>query len=49
MPLRKAATSLPRNRPKASEHYDSLGVRKMLSEPREMLLIDDVDINSIGC
>ena len=42
MPLRKAATSLPMNRPKASEHYDSLGVRKMLSEPREMLLIDDV-------
>jgi hypothetical protein len=31
VPLRKAATSLPKNRPMASEHYDSLGVRKMLS------------------
>lgn len=41
-PLRKAATSSAENRPKAAEHYDSMDVEKMLFEPNEILLIDDV-------
>jgi predicted amidophosphoribosyltransferase len=42
VPLRKAATSLPKNRPKPAEHYNSLGIQRMLSEPKEILLVDDV-------
>jgi predicted amidophosphoribosyltransferase len=42
VPLPKAATSLAENRPKAAQHYTSLGIQKMLSEPKEILLVDDV-------
>lgn len=38
-PLRKSHTSA--NRPKAHEHYDTMAVQKELSEPDEILLIDD--------
>jgi hypoxanthine phosphoribosyltransferase len=41
-PLRKAATSLARDRPTALQHYESLEVKKMLSDPSEILLIDDI-------
>ncbi|HJW18946.1 MAG TPA: hypothetical protein VJ571_00110 [Candidatus Nitrosotalea sp.] len=41
-PLPKSATSLAANRPKAFEHYDSMKVKKILHEPDEILLIDDV-------
>jgi hypothetical protein len=42
-PLRKSATSLASNRPKAREHYNSFGVRKTIfPEPEQILLIDDV-------
>jgi predicted amidophosphoribosyltransferase len=40
LPLRKSATA--DNRPKADEHYASLGVQKMLSESKEFLLVDDI-------
>jgi predicted amidophosphoribosyltransferase len=41
-PLQKAATSLAANRPKAAQHYTSMEVQKGLSEPDEILLVDDV-------
>ena len=41
-PLPKSATSLAVNRPKAAAHFDSLEVEKILFEPAEILLIDDV-------
>jgi hypothetical protein len=41
-PVQKAATSQPSNRPTASIHYESFGVQKILSEPEEILLVDDV-------
>ena len=41
--LRKAATSLAENRPKAVQHYESLEVKEMLSEPpKEILFVDDI-------
>ncbi len=40
-PLRKSHTSSSVNRPKAQEHYDTMAVQKELSEPNEILLIDD--------
>ena len=40
-PLRKSHTSLSANRPKAQEHYDTMAVQKELSEPGEILLVDD--------
>ncbi len=40
-PLRKSHTSSSANRPKAQEHYDTMVVQKELSEPDEILLIDD--------
>lgn len=40
-PLRKSHTSSSANRPKAQEHYDTMAVQKELSEPDEILLIDD--------
>lgn len=40
--LPKSATSLAANRPKTAAHFDSLEVEKMLFEPSEILLIDDV-------
>ncbi len=41
-PLPKSATSLAKDRPTATQHYESLGVRMTLSEPREILLVDDI-------
>ena len=41
-PLRKSATSSAGDRPKADEHYASLEVQKILFEPKEILLIDDI-------
>jgi hypothetical protein len=41
-PLHKSATSTPQNRPKATDHYNSLDVQRRLSEPREILLVDDI-------
>ena len=41
--LPKSATSSARDRPKAAQHYDSIGIsNKLLSESNEILLIDDV-------
>ncbi len=40
-PLRKSHTSTSANRPKAQEHYNTIAVQKELSEPDEILLIDD--------
>jgi len=40
-PVRKSHTSKAANRPKAQEHYDSMSVQKELSDPAEILLIDD--------
>ena len=40
-PLQKSHTSSNANRPKAQEHYDTMAVQKELSEPDEILLIDD--------
>lgn len=40
--LPKAATSPAKDRPKAWQHYQSLEIQKTLSEPKEILLIDDV-------
>lgn len=40
--LPKSATSAAANRPKAAEHYDSMEVQKILSEPEEIILVDDV-------
>lgn len=40
-PLRKSHKSSNANRPKAQEHYDTMAVQKELSEPDEILLIDD--------
>lgn len=40
-PLRKSHTSSNANRPKAHEHYETMAVQKELSEPDEILLIDD--------
>ena len=42
LPLHKSATSSAGNRPKADQHSTSLGVQKILSEPKEILLVDDV-------
>ncbi len=40
--LPKAAISAAANRPKATEHYNSMAVQKILSEPEEIILVDDV-------
>ena len=42
IPLPKSSTSLASNRPKAFQHYDSMKVRKLLFDPKEILLVDDV-------
>jgi predicted amidophosphoribosyltransferase len=42
IPLRKSATSLAANRPKAFEHYASMEVQKVFPEPTEIVLIDDI-------
>jgi predicted amidophosphoribosyltransferase len=40
--LRKSATSQARDRPKAAEHFESLEVQRLLSDPHEILLVDDI-------
>lgn len=37
----KSSTSRPENRPKAIEHYESMGVETLV-EPKEIVLVDDV-------
>lgn len=41
-PIRKSSKSSPENRPKASEHYESVEVERILSKPDEILLVDDI-------
>lgn len=41
-PLSRASTSTAANRPKAIDHYNSMRVQTILSEPSEILLVDDV-------
>ncbi len=38
----KAALSSPSERPTAEQHYESISVQGILSEPDEILLVDDV-------
>ena len=38
----KSSTSLPENRPKAIDHYNSMAVKETLDDPRDILLVDDV-------
>ncbi|MDR1992086.1 MAG: hypothetical protein LBQ98_01075 [Nitrososphaerota archaeon] len=40
--VRKATTSPSHERPSVKDHYDSLSVQGSLSEPEDILLIDDV-------
>lgn len=40
--LPKSSTALKADRPKASQHYDSMKVRELLFKPKEIVLIDDV-------
>ena len=40
--LQKSHLSTPANRTKAQGHYDSMSVQKELSDPAEILLIDDI-------
>ena len=43
IPLSKSATSLAEDRPKAAQHYASLEVKEIFSEPpKEILLVDDI-------
>ncbi|MGI0012389.1 MAG: hypothetical protein ACREBU_02945 [Nitrososphaera sp.] len=42
IPLQKSATSPPEDRPKADDHLRSMSIQKILPEPKEILLIDDV-------
>lgn len=41
-PLPRASTSLAENRPKAIDHFNTLAVNAILSNPSEILLVDDV-------
>ena len=41
-PVRKAASSAAEQRPVSSEHYESMEVQGRLSEPDEIVLIDDI-------
>ena len=41
-PVRKSAWSIPENRPLPQEHYDSMDAQKLLPEPDNILLIDDI-------
>lgn len=38
----KAARSLPKDRPKPTDHYNSISVQKSMDQPGKLLLIDDV-------
>ncbi|HIH88537.1 TPA: phosphoribosyltransferase [Candidatus Bathyarchaeota archaeon] len=41
-PVNKSATSQPSQRPTPQTHYESLAVQGRLSEPRNILLVDDI-------
>jgi len=41
-PLEKSATSVAPNRSTAAQHFDSLQVQEILTEPESILLVDDV-------
>lgn len=41
-PVPKAALSIPKDRPLPDEHKQSMGVQKPLSQPSEILLVDDI-------
>ena len=41
-PVPKAAWSTPEKRPLPHEHYESMEIQKPLSEPKNILLIDDI-------
>ncbi|MDR0471821.1 MAG: hypothetical protein LBH79_08905 [Nitrososphaerota archaeon] len=50
--VRKAATSPSQDRPSVKDHYDSFSVQRSLSEPENILLIDDVITRGatlVGC
>lgn len=38
----RSSTSLPKDRPKAIDHYNSMAVKETLDNPKEILLVDDV-------
>ncbi len=40
--LPKSSTSLASNRPKTIQHYNSMKVKELLFDPKEIILIDDV-------
>ncbi len=40
--LPRSSKSTPANRPKALQHYESIKVKKLLFEPEEIVLVDDV-------
>ena len=41
-PVPKAALSRPESRPLPQQHYDSMQVQKLLSDPGNILLVDDI-------
>ncbi len=40
--LPKSSKSIPANRPKPLQHYESMRVKELLFEPEEIVLVDDV-------
>lgn len=40
--VNKSSISTPANRPKAPDHYHSFSVKRIVSEPKDIVLIDDV-------
>jgi len=40
--LPRSSTSLASDRPKAFQHYDSMEVKELLFDPKEIILVDDV-------
>lgn len=41
-PVVRSSTSLPKDRPKAIDHYNSMAIKETLDNPSEILLVDDV-------
>ncbi|MDH5431106.1 MAG: hypothetical protein OEW78_04395 [Nitrosopumilus sp.] len=41
-PLPRSSKVSAPNRPKASQHYDSMRIRELLFKPKEIILVDDV-------
>ena len=41
-PLQKSSYSIPSNRPKPLDHYNSIKCQPLINKPEEILLIDDV-------